>query len=112
MPYNYPYNFYNNVPITPNPVNSQSTQRDGINWVNGVDGLKEIKLQPNSAILLLDSENDGVFYIKSCDNIGICTIRTFMYEEVTQSIQESKEYVTKSEFEKAINELKGLLKNE
>ena len=35
-----------------------------------------------------------------------------MYEEVTQSTQESKDYVTKSEFEKAIDELKGLLKNE
>lgn len=113
MPYNYPYNFYSNVPMPTNPVNTtQQLNRTGINWVAGVEGLKEVKLQPNSAVLLLDSDNEGVFYIKSCDNIGICTVRTFMYEEVTQPTTESKEYITKNEFNKAIEELKGLIKSE
>lgn len=113
MPYNYPYNFYSNVPMPTNPVNTtQQPNRTGINWVAGVEGLKEVKLQPNNAVLLLDSDNEGVFYIKSCDNIGICTVRTFMYEEVTQPTAESKEYITKNEFNQAIEELKGLIKSE
>ena len=54
-------------------------QKNGINWVQGVEGAKAFQLMPNSNTVLMDSENDGIFYIKVCDNIGMCSLRKFRY---------------------------------
>lgn len=86
--------------------------QNSIIWVQGIEGAKAYQLMPNSNALLLDSENDGVFYIKLCDSVGMCTLRTFKYEEVIEChkndvpIPDLEQFVTKEEFTKAINELK------
>ena len=82
-----------------------------IQWVQGIEGAKAYQLAPNSNIQLLDSENDGIFYIKTSDNIGMCNLRVFKYEEITssQATQSANlsEYVRKDELESLVNSMLG-----
>ena len=84
---------------------------NAINWVQGIEGAKAWQLGANSNVILMDSENDGRFYIKVSDNVGMCTLRIFKYEEITnQSTQpqiDLSEYVKKSELEALINTMLG-----
>ena len=87
-----------------------------IQWVQGIEGAKAYQLAPNSNVQLLDSENDGIFYIKTSDNIGMCNLRAFKYEEITAQqptpAANLDEYVRKDELEKLINSILGGDKNE
>ena len=85
-------------------------QNNGINWVQGIEGAKAWQLMPNSNVLLMDSENDGRFYIKVSDNVGMCTLRSFRYEEVTEQKPQTvdmSQYVKKSELETLLNSMLG-----
>ena len=64
---------------------------------------------PNSNCMMLDSENDGIFYIKTSDNVGMCNLRVFKFEEVTekQTRPNMDEYVKKSELETLLNSMLG-----
>ena len=88
-------------------------QTNGIIWVNGIEGAKAYQLAPNSNTILMDSENDGVFYIKISDSVGMCNIRTFNYTEVVtqKSEQLNNNFITRDEFNTAITELKGVIYN-
>ena len=59
---------------------------NNITWVQGVEGAKAYQLSPNTNVQLMDSENDGIFYIKTSDNIGMCNLRVFKYEEIKEFI--------------------------
>ena len=105
-----PYYANRNNPLVQN-------QNNRIVWVNGIEGAKAFQIEPNSNILLLDSDIQGRMYIKACDNIGMCNLRIFNYEEVvanTQSKQnteiDTSNFVTKDEMNNAINEAIQLLK--
>lgn len=93
------------------PVQPQTNQSNVI-WVQGEAAAKAYPVQAGNSMILLDSEND-CFYIKSSDNAGMPNrLRKFEYREVLdgQVIQdapvEQPQYITKEEFEKAINELR------
>ena len=66
-------------------TNHYQQNHNGINWVQGIEGAKAFQQAPNSNDILLDSENDGIFYIKVADNVGMCKLRTFKYEEITDA---------------------------
>lgn len=86
----------------------QTPQTNGITWVQGIEGAKAYQLAPNSNTILLDSENDGVFYIKVSDSVGMCNLRIFKFTEVKELVKpESSEYITKTEFYKALEELRN-----
>lgn len=83
----------------------------GILWVQGEAGAKSYLVAPNTSVLLMDSENSQ-FYIKTTDQAGMPTLRTFVYQEVTgtpQNAQKEPEtnlddkYVTRQEY----NDLRG-----
>ena len=112
----------NYAPIN-NPFYNQATfqnrmtNNNRITWVNGIEGAKAIQMEPNSNGIFLDSDIQGRMYIKTCDNIGMCNLRIFNYEEVaanTQSRQnteiDTSNFVTKDEMNNAINEAIQLLK--
>lgn len=85
---------------------------NGINWVQGIEGAKAWQLQPNSNVVLLDSENDGRFYIKVSDNVGMCSLRIFDYQEITdepahQNNIDLSEYVKKSELQTLLATMLG-----
>lgn len=109
-PNNYPSTYlYNNYNTQNFGNQSQSTQTSGIIWVQGIEGAKAHQMIPNSITQLMDSENDGIFYIKVSDNVGMCSLRTFKYEEITnQSNQvDLSDYVKKSELEDLVNSMLG-----
>lgn len=74
-------------------------------WVQGEAGAKAYPVAPGSSVILMDSESN-VFYIKSADQSGMPTMRTFEYRERTaaqnppvQAAQQPQgDYVTRSEF--------------
>lgn len=83
----------------------------GILWVQGEAGAKSYLVAPNTSVLLMDSENSQ-FYIKTTDQAGMPTLRTFVYQEVTGAPQDAQKqaeknlddkYVTRQEY----NDLRG-----
>ena len=96
---------------------NRMTNNNRITWVKGIEGVMAFQMEPNSNGIFLDSDIQGRMYIKTCDNIGMCNLRIFNYEEVaanTQSIQnteiDTSNFVTKDEMNNAINEAIQLLK--
>ena len=99
-----------------NPYQYSYNQHNGIQWVQGVEGAKAFQLQPNSNAILMDSENDGIFYIKVSDAVGMCNLRTFQYKEITTTASSLEDYVKKSdlklEVEALVNSMLGGTTNE
>ena len=96
---------------------NRTTNNNRIIWVKGIEGVMAFQMEPNSNGIFLDSDIQGRMYIKTCDNIGMCNLRIFNYEEVaanTQSRQnteiDTSNFVTKDEMNNAINEAIQLLK--
>lgn len=115
--YGQPQSMYNSQ--SQNAYGFNTPYVSGINWVQGVEGAKAFRMKPNDMVIILDSENEGVMYIKTSDSIGMCTLRTFNYKEVVQqqsSNTDMTQYVKVSELEskveEIINKLLGGTKNE
>ena len=95
------------------PVSNAST--NNIIWVQGIEGAKAWQLNPNSMVILLDSEIEGTMYIKVSDNIGMSSLRIFKYVEEVPSTSATKvtinndldlsEYVRKDELNTLIKEV-------
>ena len=99
----------NNFPY-PQQMYQRPQMNNGITWVQGIEGAKAFQLVPNSNAILMDSENDGRFYIKVSDNVGMCNLRTFKYEEITNSPTpqvDMSNYVTRQELENALRSIKN-----
>ncbi len=94
-----------------NPYGMQQSPVNSIVWVSGELGARNYPIAPNTSILLMDSESSR-FYIKSADILGVQTLRSYEYNEVTvgkptetETVAEStpqNDYVSREEF----NELK------
>lgn len=105
---NFGANLYS-APTYQSPINN-------IIWVQGEAGAKAYQLPPNSNIILMDND-DLILYVKSTDNVGMATTRTFKLTEITnempnglitqKSNANNNDYVTRQEFE----ELKGMIEN-
>ena len=105
----------NQMMYNPQYQRTQPTQNN-ITWVQGVEGAKAWQMMPNSNAILMDSENEGIFYIKTTDNVGMGNMRVFKYEEVTQQPKQNdidlSDYVKKSELEVLLNTMLGGGNNE
>lgn len=80
----------------------------GFIYVTGDEGARAYPLPPNSEIPLFNSSNDGTMYIKTTDAAGFPTIKrgkVIMEDAVPQ--QESQDYVTHDEFQRAYSDLSG-----
>ena len=105
-----------------NPYARAQVPVNNIIWVQGIEGAKAQQIQPNSSLLLLDSESDH-FYMKVCDQYGICMpIKTYKFEEeipvaaaaplttvgAPAAAQiDMSQYVTKEELTSILKELKS-----
>ncbi len=69
------FNYFNNN------MSSSIASTNNIIWVQGIEGAKAWQLNPNSMVILLDSEVEGKMYIKTSDNIGMSSLRIFNYVE-------------------------------
>ena len=98
--------YFNNSSLN----NTAST--NNLIWVQGIEGAKAWQLNPNSMVVLLDSEVEGKMYIKVSDNIGMSSLRIFNYvEEIPPSAskQPADEHLDLSQFVKR-DELEILIK--
>lgn len=79
----------------------------GLLWVQGEAGAKSYLMAPNTTVLLMDSEGSR-FYLKSTDNAGMPSMRTFEYTEILQNTLQAPQtvpdnleskYVTRVEYD-------------
>jgi hypothetical protein len=71
------------------PTMGVTAPMNNVIWVQGKEGANSWQMNPNSLAILLDSENTGIMYIKTTDNVGISSLRMFEYIEVTEKKTES-----------------------
>lgn len=94
------------------------TPTQNVVWiqVNGVDGAKDVAVQPNQTKWLMDI-NSQSFFVKSSDNMGVSTLKCYRFEEFDPISKENNnlykeyQYVTKDEFE-ALKSQEYVTKNE
>lgn len=103
------------VQATPQPQN----QGQSLIWVSGEIGAKSYLMAPGNTVLLMDSEASK-FYIKSTDNAGMPSLRTFEYKETTGTPQNAfigysddfsklnEQFVTREEYDALQAEYKEL----
>lgn len=101
------------LPYTPAVQNYQvpQTPDGGIIWVQGESGAKAYPIQNGKSVILFDSESEH-FFIKSADVSGMPQpLRIFSYKEATEIEIKPKidtsNFITRQEFEEAINSLKN-----
>ena len=104
--------------IQQNAPQQAQPQNNGIIWVQGEQAAKGYPVAPNQSVLLMDSEQSA-FYIKSADNAGMPQpLRIFDYSErntnpvpVQQVARQSEQnFVTHTEFEEKLDEIKSMIK--
>ena len=104
--------------IQQNAPQQAQPQNNGIIWVQGEQAAKGYPVAPNQSVLLMDSEQSA-FYIKSADNAGMPQpLRIFDYLErntnpvpVQQATQQPEQnFVTHTEFEEKLDEIKSMIK--
>lgn len=96
-----------------NAPQAQIQAQNGIIWCQGIEGAKAHFVPAGGTALLMDSDGNYM-YIKSADQSGMPTLKTFKYEEITElpKEEEKKEtidfdnYITRDEFEKVLEELR------
>ena len=86
------------------------------NGVNGIEGAKGYIIQPNSTVVLMDSEQN-CFYLKTTNEAGVPSIRIFEFKEKTQTTptqneisfdEKLKNYVPRVEFDEIKNTLTNI----
>jgi len=109
-------NQFSNPYYNVNPTSVAGATTNNIIWVQGIEGAKAWQLNPNSMVILLDSEVEGKMYIKVSDNIGMSNLRIFNYVEEMPSTNNSvtvnneldlSQYVRKDELQTLIKEVIG-----
>ncbi len=89
---------FNNKPVYDSPMIDGNYN---IIWVNGEIGAKAYPLfKPNSFVILMDNEEDNVFYIKMTDAQGRVSLSRNKYypeEEQTNTSVDLSQYVKKDE---------------
>lgn len=104
------------MPPQPQPAQQNNAQGQGILWVQGDAGAKSYLVAPGTTVMLMDSDASR-FYLKTADNSGMPTLRTFEYTEVTQNGQQTAKtfpnmadkYVTREEYDATMREISALL---
>lgn len=97
---------------TPSQGVPSPTPASNITWVQGIEGAKAFAMSPNTTMVLLDSEIENRFYIKTCDAIGMTALRMFDFvEHVDEPVAampaiDLSQYVTRGELEEMIKEIK------
>ena len=110
---NNPYQFNNPYqPYTPPVQNYQMQQPDtSIIWVQGESGAKAYPVQNGKSVVLFDSESEH-FFIKTADASGMPQpLRVFSYSETNENEMkapaiDTSQFITRDEFEEAIEKLK------
>ena len=115
--YNYPNNYSNgnynnsngynnnyqnqgmiNQPVAPQQNIMPQQNFTPLTFVNGIEGAKSYIIPANATIYLRDSDSNKI-YIKSCDNEGKCTIKSFEMVDVDENIGGNEKTQNLAKFE-------------
>lgn len=99
------YSYYPTVPNVYPQLNIGASQPTQIQYVNNKQSAETYQMQPNSSVILMDS-NLPRFYMKQTDASGVATIKSYDFKETEED--KPTEYVTKAEFEKFKQSMKGV----
>lgn len=94
------------------PASAKTITESNVIWAKGEEGAKAINAIPSIPVIILDSETDGVMYIKTCDSAWKPSLRIFDYKErlpKTAVSPSNPDYVSKKEFEAFRDEVKKCL---
>lgn len=96
-----------------NMMTQPTPPQNNVNWirVGGIDDVKNIIVQPNGTAWAMDN-NHPVFYVKTADSMGVCSIEAYRYERIDMSAPAENTAVSRAEFDALcakINELEGKL---
>lgn len=118
-----PYNFYSPYNSYLQNTNTQQQQQNDSNvtWiqVNGINGARDVAVQPNQTKWLMDI-NSQSFFVKSSDSLGVSSLKCYRFEEFDPNLNEksntdiSDTYVKKDEFDSfkaKIEQLEKSIKN-
>lgn len=112
-------NYYNammgNMPTMPTQQYGQPAQygqpKENISWVNvnGLQGARDVQVQANQTAWLMDM-NSPVFYVKKADNMGVCTLKAYRFEEINpeQPTSNETQFATKDELNALKTEIQAL----
>ena len=109
--YSYGYNWMPNLSQTMPQQTQQAQQQatSNIVWCQGEAGAKSYAVGAGQTVWMIDSENEGVFYIKTVDASGMpMPLRIFDFKErqaVAKNATTTSDYVTRDEFEKRLAEV-------
>ena len=79
-------------------------QAQSIQYVKDRQSVDAFQMAANSSVILMD-QNLPRFYIKQTDASGVATVKSYDFKET--EAEKPVEYVTKSEFEKFKQSMKG-----
>lgn len=102
------------IPGNQPPVPQNTTQaasqapQDGLIRVHGMEGAKAYKMPANSRVALFD-DTDDIVIIKMTDGAGFPSYRRARLEWIED--EPESDYMTRAEFRKEFEELKGLILN-
>lgn len=75
-------------------------------YVNGIDEARNFQMQPNQVALLMDNYKP-LLYVKSSNQLGQVTIKTFKLEEVVESTDQENKRL--DNLEQKLNEIMSML---
>lgn len=95
----------------PSPMSGawqQPTHGQQLIRVTGIDGAKAYQMGPGSVVPLFDSDDD-IMYVKSTDDAGFPTIRTFRFSPVEQAPSGGGQYVTHDELNSVLADIREMI---
>lgn len=112
---NYYNNMMGNIPTMPTMPTQQygtyNQQKENISWinVNGLQGARDVQIQANQTAWLMDM-NAPIFYVKKADNMGVCTLKAYRFEEINpeQPTGNETQFATKDELNALKTEIQAL----
>lgn len=86
---------------------------DGTIWVQGDTGARAYRVIPNNSVVLRNSENPDIIYIKSADSKGIPSTEVFIKQNSAEKkpVEDVPDYVTKSEFDNLKSRFENFINN-
>ena len=77
-----------------------------VNWipVNGYEDVRGIMVQPGATVWAMDN-NDPIFYVKTADQMGVCTIDAYRYERIqvgAAPVPQNVDYITRGEYQQLL----------
>ncbi len=111
-PYGGGYGSYQQ-PIYQQPVQQPTQKYLPLTFVNGIEGAKAFIVNPNQTYYLIDDDSNTL-YVKSADNLGKPSLKTFKIKAVEYDEQghiKEEMYATKEELNSFVNSFSSRLNN-